>query len=255
MIVVAVTVAISCMVFTSFVSLFLLLCFVFFFCCSFLGWLHLINSIVLQLVTISLLQFLFFCSFLVCLPCWHTTAAAASSSSTCLNSKQLSSNLKLMWLLFSYSHVLPPPNELSEQQQSTVTISSSLLLLFIHMLSYYSTRNYLQMSVDEVSILLLLLLRLFDMSEHMQACRAALCVSVFIAALSNNNHTQTHTLLLQTKETRKLHYLLLLYQRTIKYFLFTLCCCCLLLFASFSIAKDMMINKSKTEKPYKRDWL
>lgn len=108
------------------------------------------------------------------------------------------------------------------------------------------------MSVDEVSILLLLL-RLFDMNEHMQACRAALCVSVFIAALSNNNHTQTHTLLLQTKETRKLHYLLLLYQRTIKYFLFTLCCCCLLLFASFSIAKDMMINKSKTEKPYKRD--
>lgn len=50
------------------------------------------------------------------------------------------------------------------------------------------------MSVDEVSILLLLLLRLFDMNEHMQACRAALCVSVFIAALSNNNHTQTHTL-------------------------------------------------------------
>lgn len=135
-----------------------------------------------------------FCSFLVCLPCWHT--AAASSSSTCLNSKQLSSNLKLMWLSLSYSHGFPLPNELSvEQQQSTVTISTLLLLLFIHhthALIYYSTP---QLSAD-VSWW-----SKYSASsscpsiwyEHMQACRAALCVSVFIAALSNNNHTHTHT--------------------------------------------------------------
>lgn len=141
MIVVAVTVAISCMVFTSFVSLFLLLCFVFF-CCSFLGWLHLINSIVLQLVTISLLQFCFSVRFLfVSLVGTLLLLLLLLLLVLTLNNSQATWS----WCDCCRSHTLMfcPPNELSEQQQSTVTISS--LLLVIHMLSYYSTP---QLSAD-----------------------------------------------------------------------------------------------------------
>lgn len=138
MIVVAVTVAISCMVFTSFVSLFLLLCFVFF-CCSFLGWLHLINSIVLQLVTISLLQFCFSVRFLF-VSLVGTLLLLLFLLVLTLNNSQATWS----WCdCCSHTLMFCPPNELSEQQQSTVTISS--LLLFIHMLSYYSTP---QLSAD-----------------------------------------------------------------------------------------------------------
>lgn len=174
MIVVAVTVAISCMVFTSFVSLFLLLCFVFF-CCSFLGWLHLINSIVLQLVTISLLPFCFSVRFLfvslvgtllllLLLVLTLNNSQATWSWCDCCSHTLMFCPLQMNWV----------------NNNRVLWRFRRCCCCCLYTCSHITRRrNYLQMSVDEVSILLLLL-RLFDMNEHMQACRAVLYVYLYL---------------------------------------------------------------------------